>query len=139
MSPVPPTWPSGMRQRHGAPKLAKLADMISNAPPNVNGLRAAALAAGFDASLEEAVGCLLTVLAASKPGGRILELGTGAGVGTASLLRGASADSRLTTVELDSSLSNLARRQISDDRVQWVVADAADWLNAQPSQASFAL
>jgi predicted O-methyltransferase YrrM len=109
------------------------------ASTNLDDLRANAVAAGFEASVEEGVGCLLTTLAASKPGGRILELGTGAGLGTAYLLRGASTDSQLVTIELDSSLSELARRQISDDRVQWVVADAGDWLDSQPSQASFDL
>jgi len=45
--------------------------------------------AGFQYSSDERVGRLLAVLAASVPEhGRILELGTGAGVGTAWLVSG---------------------------------------------------
>lgn len=46
-------------------------------------IAARAAAAGFDAGSAPLVGELLTTLAASKPGGRFLELGTGAGLGTA--------------------------------------------------------
>ena len=98
---------------------------------DVDKMRARALAAGFDASLEDDVGRLLTVLAASKPAGRFLELGTGAGLGTAYLLRGADAASRLTTVELDPELSALARSQVVDDGIEWVVADGGPWLEAR--------
>jgi predicted O-methyltransferase YrrM len=102
-------------------------------------LRAAAIAAGFDASLEDDVGSLLTVLAAAKPAGRILELGTGAGMGTAYLLGGATQGTRLVTVELEQSLSELAQQHISDDRVEWVVADAGEWLDRQAPGPRFDL
>lgn len=77
------------------------------------------------------MGRLLTVLTASKPAGRFLELGTGAGLGTAYLLRGADAASRLVTVELEPEFSALARSQVVDGRVEWVVADGGPWLEAQ--------
>lgn len=43
---------------------------------------------GFDMVSELKVGALLAALAATKPGGRFLELGTGTGHGTAWLLSG---------------------------------------------------
>src|SRR5262245_12034152 len=43
---------------------------------------------GFGMASEHRVGALLRVLAASRPAGRVLELGTGTGVGAAWLLEG---------------------------------------------------
>jgi predicted O-methyltransferase YrrM len=61
-------------------------------------------------------GRLLTALAAAKPGGAILELGTG--LGTASLLAGMNAAVTLVTVELSQPLSDIAREEIADPRVE---------------------
>ncbi|MBK9158699.1 MAG: class I SAM-dependent methyltransferase [Propionibacteriaceae bacterium] len=87
--------------------------------------------AGFEQSSAPEVGDLLSVLAASKPAGRILELGTGAGLGTVRILEGMSATAHLTTVELDPRLSAIAREEIRDPRVEFVVADGGTWLAAQ--------
>jgi len=51
------------------------------------------------------VGRLLRALAAGKPGGRVGELGTGAGVGTAWLASGLTAGARLISVELNPALA----------------------------------
>ncbi|MFC7358819.1 O-methyltransferase [Nocardioides astragali] len=99
-------------------------------PDTLERIAARAAEVGFDAASASAVGELLTALAASKPGGRLLELGTGAGRGTACLLRGMDADARLVTVELDAQLSAIAQTELRDDRVEWVVADGCDWLAA---------
>ena len=50
------------------------------------------------------VGKLLSVLAAGYPNGKIAELGTGAGVGTAWLLHGLPSTSRLFSAEVDEKL-----------------------------------
>jgi predicted O-methyltransferase YrrM len=42
----------------------------------------------FNMASEDRTGALLAVLAASKPGGKLLELGTGTGIGTSWLLAG---------------------------------------------------
>lgn len=54
---------------------------------------------GFAMSCQPRTGALLATLAASKPGGRILELGTGTGAGAAWLLDGMTAaiSSKATT------------------------------------------
>lgn len=93
-------------------------------------IAARATEAGFDAASTPPVGELLAALAASKPGGRFLELGTGAGTGTACLLHGMDATARLTTVELAPELSAIAQDELNDDRVDWVVADGGAWLSA---------
>lgn len=68
-------------------------------------------AAGFLLACEPDVGRLLSVLAAAvPPGGRILELGTGAGVGTAWLCAGLGdrTDVSVVTVEDDPARADLA-------------------------------
>jgi methylase of polypeptide subunit release factors len=66
----------------------------------------------------------------AKPGGAILELGTGTGLGTAFLLAGMNAAVTPVTVELSQPLSDIAREEIADPRVEWVIADGGDWLTA---------
>src|SRR5262245_62548796 len=61
-------------------------------------------------------GCLLRTLAATKPGGDFLELGTGTGVGTAWLLDGMDQRSRLVSVENDAAVLAIAKKFLSDDR-----------------------
>ena len=61
---------------------------ISRIPPMLDPITADTAAAGFTMASEPKTGALLSVLAASKPGGRLLELGTGTGIGTAWMLSG---------------------------------------------------
>lgn len=87
---------------------------------------------GFDMISEAKVGALLAVLAASKPGGRLLELGTGTGHGTAWLLSGMDSTSSLETVDTDANLAAIARRHLGDDpRVAFYVMDGAEFLRKQ--------
>ena len=70
---------------------------------------------GFAMASEPKTGALLRVLAASKPSGRFLELGTGTGVGTAWLLAGMDATSRLESVDSDENVLAVARRHLGAD------------------------
>ncbi|MFG2985972.1 O-methyltransferase [Streptomyces sp. NPDC048258] len=104
-------------------------DTPSRFPVSLPALRAAAREAGFAMSCEERTGSLLALLAAARPGGRILELGTGVGEGTAWLLSGMDGASCLVTVELDEAVQKVAREQLgSDPRVTFVAGDGAEWL-----------
>lgn len=70
-------------------------------------VRSVASHRGFHLSSDPGVGRLLSVLAAAvRPGGRILELGTGAGVGLAAIVAGLAGrtDVEVTTVETDENL-----------------------------------
>jgi predicted O-methyltransferase YrrM len=88
---------------------------------------------GFAMASEEKTGALLRALAASKPAGRILELGTGTGVGTAWLLAGMDSDARLDTVDNDPAAQNIARQHLGHDpRVTFHLADGAEFLNQLP-------
>ena len=70
---------------------------------------------GFRLASEPMTGSLLRALAASKPGGLLLELGTGTGVGTSWLLAGMTPDARLVTVDNDPAVMDVARRHLSGD------------------------
>jgi predicted O-methyltransferase YrrM len=88
---------------------------------------------GFVMASEPKVGALLSVLASSKPGGRFLELGTGTGHGTAWLLAGMDASSRLDSVDTDANVVAVARRHLgTDDRVRFHVIDDAEFLQQSP-------
>ena len=83
------------------------------APELLQAILSETAALGFDVSASEPkTGALLAALAASKPGGRLLELGTGTGVGTAWLLSGMDADARLDTVDVDEQATAIARRYL---------------------------
>ncbi|WP_149823538.1 O-methyltransferase [Streptomyces tailanensis] len=98
-------------------------------PTGLPELQAAARATGFTMSCDPRTGSLLAALAATRPGGRILELGTGVGEGTAWLLDGMSEDATLVTIELDDSVQAIARRQLGgDERVIFVTGDGGRWL-----------
>jgi predicted O-methyltransferase YrrM len=93
-------------------------------------------AMSFGMMSEARVGALLATLAASKPAGRLLELGTGTGHGTAWLLSGMDAASRLDTVDSDDRVMAVARRHLgADGRVRFHVMDGARFLGgARPAQ-----
>jgi predicted O-methyltransferase YrrM len=83
----------------------------------------------FPYSSEPQTGGLLAALAASKPRGRLLELGTGLGYGTCWLHSGLHAQSTLTTVEANLHNSQIAQKYLgSDKRLRFVVRDAGLWL-----------
>ena len=78
---------------------------------------------------EPKTGALLAVLSASKPGGRLLELGTGTGVGTSWLLAGMDPDSHLDSIDTDARAQAVARRHLeADRRVTFHLADGAEFL-----------
>ncbi|MGI5181921.1 O-methyltransferase [Dactylosporangium sp. CA-152071] len=86
---------------------------------------------GFPMSCEQPVGRLLAVLAASiRPGGHILELGTGAGVGVAWLVAGLGerTDATVTSLELDEKVAAVAAGETWPSYVDLRVADALAFL-----------
>lgn len=110
-----------------------------NRPAVLERLHEDSQALGFSLSSEPLVGTLLCTLAATKPGGHLLELGTGAGIGTAWLLQGMNQSSRLTTVENDLRMMEVAQRHLSGDgRVTFHLANGGEWLPNQEA-ASFDL
>jgi predicted O-methyltransferase YrrM len=82
----------------------------------------------FNMASDLYTGSLLKTLVASKKSGRILELGTGSGLATSWILQGMDKDSHFITVENNSVLLEIAKQQLNDDRVDFVLADGYQWL-----------
>src|SRR4051795_9504946 len=102
-----------------------------------NLLKEAAAAAGFTQSSDPTVGQLLAVLVGRVPrGGRVLELGTGLGVGTASIVDGLVGrnDVGVVTVEIDAGLVDRAKAVEWPPNVEFIVGDA---LQILPSLGTF--
>ncbi len=100
-------------------------------PAQLAAIEEATARLGFDLASERDTGALLRVLAAGKPAGRFLEIGTGTGLATAWLLDGMDSASLLHTIDTERDVVGVAQRYLGDDpRVRFVVADAIGWLAA---------
>jgi predicted O-methyltransferase YrrM len=81
-------------------------------------------------------GALLGVLAATKPGGRRLEIGTGTGVGTCWLLDGMDAEARLTTVDISRKVQAMAQAHLGmEPRLTILSDDGAATTGRQPQNS----
>jgi predicted O-methyltransferase YrrM len=117
-------------------------------PPLVTRAQAVARQAGFPLTREQAgpdrpsaclpgVGRFLAVLAAGCAGGRIGELGTGAGIGAGWIASAMPADCTLVTVEIDEPLASAARELLAADaRIEVITGDA---LRVIPGRGPFDL
>ncbi|HLG57786.1 MAG TPA: class I SAM-dependent methyltransferase [Vicinamibacterales bacterium] len=104
--------------------------IVARPPAALEAILGDTAALGFNMASEPKTGALLKVLAASKPGGRILEIGTGTGVGTSWLLDGMNEGAHLDTVDSDAMVSAVARRHLgSDSRVTFHLADGAEFVS----------
>jgi predicted O-methyltransferase YrrM len=89
----------------------------------------------FSMASEPLVGTLLRTLAASKPGGRFLELGTGTGVGTAWLLDGMDQTSTLVSLDNDEAVQQVAAKALgNDERLTLLPSGALAFLLEQPAE-----
>ena len=84
---------------------------------------------GFTMASDPLTCSLLKTLAASKPGGKFLELGTGTGLSTAWILDGMDSTSTLISVDNDARFLDIAKKYLSDNRLDLICADAGEWLN----------
>jgi predicted O-methyltransferase YrrM len=90
---------------------------------------------GFDMSCDTLTGALLGTLAASKPRGRFLEIGCGAGASTSWMLQSMDSASTLVTVDNDAQLVEIARAHLGEDpRVRFLIEDATETLRRLQGQ-----
>jgi len=75
---------------------------------------------------EPLTGSLLKTLAASKPSGHFLEIGTGTGLATAWLLDGMDAESKLMTVDNDNRVAAIAQNHLGQDQRASLCVEDAD-------------
>ena len=102
-------------------------------PASIEAIRVRSRELEFTMASEPRTGALLKALAATRPGGRLLELGTGTGVGTAWLLAGMDTAATLTSVDVDPTFQVVAREMLgADPRLTLVVKDAAKFVRTQP-------
>ena len=107
-------------------------DNTAAAPPAWREIDRRSRALGFDMPSEADTGAMLRLLAASKPGGRLLELGTGTGLATGWLLAGMGQGASLVSVDRDSTVQAVAREVLGDDpRVTFAIGDGLDYVRAQ--------
>ena len=85
---------------------------------------------GFTMASEVLTCSFLRTMAAAKPGGSFLELGTGTGLSTAWILDGMDSDATLTSIDNDENVLTIARSFLGyDNRLQLVCSDGAEWVD----------
>jgi predicted O-methyltransferase YrrM len=82
----------------------------------------------FNMNSDLYTGSLLKTLVASRPSGRILELGTGGGLATSWIIGGMTKDAHLISIESNAALLDIACGQLKDPRVEFILADAYAWI-----------
>lgn len=104
-------------------------------PARLAAIEAETRALGFTMACDAGTGSLLRTLAAGRPGGCILEVGTGTGHGTSWLLDGMDRDATLVSVDTDEAVLGVARRHLGDDpRLTLRVADGGGFLVGQRAE-----
>ncbi len=98
-------------------------------PAAYNDIDAATKLAGFTMASDILTCSLLRTLAASKPEGKFLELGTGSGLSTSWILDGMDNDSTLLSIDNDPVFLKIAGDHLGhDDRLSLLLADGGEWM-----------
>lgn len=106
-------------------------DIHQQFPKAYTGIGKATEACGFTMASDVLTCSLLRTLAASKPSGKFLELGTGTGLSTAWILDGMDTGSALISVDNDPAVLDVASKFLGDDkRLNLVQADGGEWVEA---------
>ncbi|MBE7171200.1 MAG: class I SAM-dependent methyltransferase [Williamsia sp.] len=99
------------------------------APAAYRQILKATQSAGFTMASEILTCSLLRTLAASKPAGQFLELGTGTGLATAWILDGMDAHASLVSIDKDQNFLRIAMDVLgSDNRLTLELADGEKWI-----------
>lgn len=90
---------------------------------------------GFTMASDVLTGSLLRTLAAAKPAGKFLELGTGTGLSTAWILDGMDATSSLISIDNEPAFLSVAQQFLgSDPRLQLMATDGEEWVKNNSHQ-----
>jgi predicted O-methyltransferase YrrM len=90
--------------------------IFSDIPVQYENIAEATKAIEFNMASDMQTGSLLKTLAASKPSGRILELGTGTGLATSWIVDGMDDRTKLITIENNALLLDIACKALQDSR-----------------------
>ena len=100
-------------------------------PAKLERIKAKCQELGFDMASDQKAGALLRILAASKPGGRFLELGTGIGSSLCWMLEGMDPRSEIISVDNDQGLIDAVRSILGGDpRLELVCQDGQGWIES---------
>lgn len=102
--------------------------VFTDMPVQYHSIMRATTALSFNMNSDLYTGSLLKTLVASKKAGRFLELGTGGGLATSWILEGMDGQARLVTVENNAALLDIAKQNLEDTRIDFVLADGYEWL-----------
>jgi predicted O-methyltransferase YrrM len=102
--------------------------VLTEIPVHYNRIKDDTERLSFQMNSDLLTGSLLKTLVASKKSGRILELGTGGGLATSWILDGMDQQTRLLTIENNAALWEIAKGQLSDSRVEFLLVDGYKWL-----------
>ena len=103
-------------------------EVLTDIPVQYNRIKEDTARLSFQMISDLFTGSLLKTLVASKKSGRILELGTGGGLATSWILEGLDQQSKLLTIENNAVLFDIAREQLKDSRIEFILADGYIWL-----------
>lgn len=104
-------------------------------PQAYNQIQEATTTSGFTMASDMLTCSLLRTLAASKPSGKFLELGTGTGLSAAWILDGMDAASTLVSIGNDKAFQDIADQFLNNDkRLSLVHTDGEAWVNASLDQ-----
>lgn len=104
-------------------------EINQNYPKTYQQINSATKASGFDMASDVLTCSLLKTLAATKPSGKFLELGTGTGLSTSWILDGLDEHSTLTSIDNDAKFLAIAKDFLSrDERLTLVETDGAEWI-----------
>jgi predicted O-methyltransferase YrrM len=103
---------------------------IQNIPESYFAIDQATKELGFKMPSDMLTCSLLRTMAASKPSGRFLELGTGTGLSTSWILDGMDPNSTLVSIDNDEAVLNIAKTHLGkDSRLSLVLIDGEDWVS----------
>jgi len=106
-----------------------MTETIPNLPTQYTDIDTATRTSGFTMASDVLTGSLLRTLAASKPNGKFLELGTGTGLSTSWILDGMTTTSTLISVDNDEAFLTIANRFLNHDpRLTLITSDGNDWI-----------
>src|ERR1700709_2889997 len=104
-------------------------EVIQLYPTAYDSIKKATEACGCLQMSEISTCTLLKTLAASKPGSKFLELGTGTGLSTTWILDGMDEASTLISIDNDETFLNIAKENLGvDKRLKLICTDGGEWI-----------
>lgn len=104
-------------------------------PEHYTQIEQATIESGFTMASDMLTCGLLRTLAASKPAGKFLELGTGTGLSTCWILDGMDIESTLISFDNDETVLKIAKTYLgTDKRLTLLQSDGEEWIRSNKGQ-----